>query len=248
MPEAVLFHIVPCAEDKGIIDLFQRLRGVNLSLWHSLLLQCMAAVKHYLCYFGTFLFQGKPLLSPPRVMEAGAKDTVHIHISHNQILFKSPAPRYNIHLLVYNHALAVKYKLILTATHVYISNNHTIIRRPRADHFFPEPRLSHMVWRGIYIYYNLSACNGLHPCRPFRIPYIFAYAYTELNIFQYYIKGHCTCLEIPVLIKNTVVRQKHLVVNSRYLAFMDNCGRIIYILFAVNKADDSSYTPCFTGY
>src|SRR3972149_10440216 len=100
MPKAVLCHIVPCAEGEGSVDLFQSLRRETLSLWYSLLLQCMAAVKHYLCYFGTFLFQGKPLLSPPRVMEAGAKDTIHIHLSHNQILFKSPAPRYNIHLLV----------------------------------------------------------------------------------------------------------------------------------------------------
>src|SRR3989337_1863513 len=74
-------------------------------------------------------FKGKFFFSPPRVMEAGANDTIHIHISHNQILFKSPAPRYNIHLLVYNQALAVKYKLVLTANHVYMSNNHTIIRR-----------------------------------------------------------------------------------------------------------------------
>ncbi|MBA7702951.1 hypothetical protein ES703_111729 [subsurface metagenome] len=78
---------------------------------------------------------------------------------------------------------------------------------------------------------------------PGLVPEVFTDADTDTNASYGVYRTLLPRLEVAVLIKDTIVGQVYLVIDTNQLAIVDDCGRIVNVAFGIDETDHDS-KPC----
>src|SRR3972149_12252106 len=241
VPASVLSHVGACAEHKCLQDLlclFHRFRHGMADFRFRRLFRNRPQV-----YCPDIEVSGPFCLPPPWVMEARHFYGINVEVHDDKVLFKGPAARDYAAPFVNDHAPAVKDQLVLAADSVVVCDYDLVIPGPGDEHLLPYPGLADVIGRGVYVYDDLGSGKALRPCRPFRVPDVLAYLDSYGNPAQYEVQGSGAGLEIPLLVKDPVVGQVHLVIYAGDFAVVDYGGRGVYVSLPVNEACYRRYAP-----
>ncbi len=149
--EPVLLNIIRCAKYKGLIYLFQGFKNL-MSLCEKICYSFFLMLLYRNCYFfNRAFFKLNNLLSPPRCMKPSHFHSIKVQVSNNQVFFKLSPPRYNITILVYYEASAIKYKLVLSTYSIYVSHYNYVIQGSYRKHVLSKTTFADPIWRCIDI-------------------------------------------------------------------------------------------------
>ena len=181
-------------------------------------------------------------------MHPGARDGVHIDVGHNQVLFERPSAGDRPSGLIDHKTIAVEDQFILASDEIDVGNRNKIIHGARREHFLPDAQLPSLVGRRADVDDRFRVSNqGLSPRWTLRIPDIFTNIDTQRDAVEDDGQTLASRLEIPVLIKHTVIGKTGLMLNGHDPLIADKGGGVIEIYLPIHKAHHGGNPPNLCG-
>ena len=157
---------------------------------------------------------GHTLLATAWIAQALTEDRFHIEIHNDQVFFELLAADEHLTTFVQYEAVAVEHEFVLSADKIVVRNDDRVVGRPRLQHAFAPLPLSGVVGRRRNVDQDFSAAGSrLMKKWSVRIPDVFADADSNRCISDPEYRTRSSRLKVTELIEDSVVRQKHLVID-----------------------------------